>query len=89
LDWLSFPEDEMFDYTFCIEVVEHVAAEQVMPFLMKLRRHTKRNLFLSTPDSDRSSHGVTTAAIWKARLREAGFEVVAFDRQWTTLFICE
>lgn len=76
------------DYTFCIEVIEHVPEAALSDFLWKLRRNTRKNLFLSTPDSAKSAHGVKTQAEWVETLRRHGFTAVAVAHQWTTLFVC-
>jgi 2-polyprenyl-3-methyl-5-hydroxy-6-metoxy-1,4-benzoquinol methylase len=88
--WLEVPDRELTpaDYVFCIEVVEHLPDDMVLPFLAKLARFTKRNLFLSTPDRERSAHGTRTTAEWRAALTEAGFTAVDVGEQWTTLFVC-
>lgn len=77
------------DYTFCIEVIEHVPDDDVNYFLRKLRLLTDKNLFFSTPDSSRSSHGKYTTATWVSLLRDAGFDVAACNRQWTTFYLCQ
>lgn len=82
-------EVEPADYTFCIEVIEHLDDAQVQPFLAKLRDKTLKNLFFSTPDSSRSSHGKYTTATWVSLLRDAGFDVAACNRQWTTFYLCQ
>jgi len=79
---------EPADYVFCIEVIEHIKHSDVGKFLKKLRKLTIKNLFFSTPDSSKSSHGVATDAEWEAALREVGFNVVSISQQWTTLFVC-
>lgn len=76
-------------FVYCIEVIEHVPEEALPGFLQELRRLTLSNLFLSTPDGSRYEHGVATAGEWKKSLRSAGFNVVALERQWTTLYLCE
>lgn len=77
------------DYVFCIEVIEHVPAEQVGDFLGALRSLTLKNLFLSTPDANTSRHGVATPDEWKKAIKAARYDVVTIRRQWTTLFVCE
>lgn len=79
---------EPADYSFCIEVIEHVPEAALPLFLWKLRQKTLKNLFLSTPDSTRSKHGVKTQAEWIEMLRRHGFNAVAVSHQWTTLFVC-
>jgi len=90
--WLDLPDDalEPADYGFCIEVIEHIEEPLVAPFLAKLRRNVKRNLFLSTPDIRETTHGTATADEWRVRIKAAGFsEVAIVGSQWTTLFVCE
>jgi SAM-dependent methyltransferase len=93
-DWLSLIREEVAaipvcDYAFCIEVIEHIPAADVPEFLAALRAHTRRGLFLSTPDAKTSKHGVATREEWARVLRLAGFQVASINRQWTTLFVCE
>ena len=75
-DWLTVSETnlEPADYVFCIEVVEHLPEQVVGPFLRKLARFTKRALFLSTPDCERSSHGTRTERQWIGALSAAGLK---------------
>lgn len=82
---------EPVDYAFCIEVIEHVPEEGglVESFLEGLRSCTLKNLFLSTPCSSSSPHGVRTVKQWKHALKKAGFSVVSVSHQWTTLYIAE
>jgi 2-polyprenyl-3-methyl-5-hydroxy-6-metoxy-1,4-benzoquinol methylase len=87
--WLNTPETFVADYTFCIEVVEHLDEKDVLPFLRKLKRQTKINLFLSTPNSITNNHGAASIKTWKHRLKSAGFDAASIQRQWTTLFIAE
>ena len=87
----SFPTPDVegvFDHVFCIEVVEHLPAPDREGVLRKLREHTGRMLWLSTPDKDKSGHGVLTGAQWQEMLEASGFEVVRVEEQWTTLFVC-
>lgn len=77
------------DFTFCIEVIEHVSASDVPAFLKAIHSRTRRALFLSTPNGAQSSHGVATSQEWKRVLTLAGFDVASVVRQWTTLYVCE
>jgi len=88
-DWLEAELPYVADYTFCIEVIEHVKPELVPAFLKKLREATGTMMFFSTPDIASTTHGVRTAPEWKQALQEAGFDVVFNQRQWTTLFFCQ
>ncbi len=76
------------DYAFCIEVIEHVPMDEQTAFLASIVPHVGRNLFLSTPCQSKSKHGVRTSAEWLAVLALAGWQAVAVDSQWTTLYIC-
>lgn len=87
--WLEAAMETTFDYSFCIEVIEQVPAEQVPRFLAKLRRHTVKTLFLSAPDAITSAVGVAPTEEWKRVIRMAGFDVATIRRQWTTLFVCD
>lgn len=90
-NWLTLNEGvcKPADFTFCIEVVEHLATSDVHPFLSKLRRFTLQNLFLSTPDRHRSRHGTRSTDEWISALTLAGFRAAAISTQWTTFFLCE
>lgn len=89
--WLDVPEDQLFiaDFTFCIEVVEHVPKEDLSSFLLRLRKFTRRNLFLSTPIKENSDHGLFTKDEWSHHIGRAAFDVAVVDWQWTTFFLCE
>lgn len=80
-----------FDHVFCIEVIEHVALHAQGDFVAALRAASHGGtLWLSTPDSDRSDHGVRPAREWHAMLKAAGFaNVVVHQDQWTTLYTCQ
>lgn len=81
--------EEVFDYVFCIEVIEHVEPENRNKMLVDLFKATGKALFLSTPDRERDAHGVYTAAELKAALKAVGFaDVVVLREQWTDLYIC-
>lgn len=85
----------MFDpaHVFCIEVIEHVPMDGHDDFLRLLWRTTVRKgatLWLSTPESDRFSHGVRTKDDWNERIHRAGYQNVTIHReQWTTLYIAQ
>lgn len=78
-----------FDFVFCIEVVEHLNPSEIESFFAKLRKRTRKNLFLSTPDSRRYGHGALPAHEWERILSDSGFKTVKIEQQWTTLFVCE
>jgi len=89
--WMDVPEGQLFvaDFTFCVEVIEHVPLDDLGRFLEKLREHTRRNLFLSTPLRENSEHGLFTKDGWVAKLCASDFRVAVVDWQWTTFFLCE
>jgi hypothetical protein len=84
-----WPGGRDYDYSFCIEVIEHVRPDLVPAFLAELHQVTQRALFLSTPNALTSPHGVATVDEWRRVIDLAGFDVVAIERQWTTLYICQ
>ena len=79
------------DFSFCIEVVEHVDPDQRLNFLEGLRKLTEGTLFLSTPNKDtRPKDGALSSKQWLELLADAGFvRVTAIEWQWTTVFICQ
>lgn len=95
-DWLNVPERSLTDafggkahFSFCIEVAEHVEADQRSEFLRKVHRWTEKALFFSTPNIETSDHGVLTTGQWSSLLREAGFRSVSVvEWQWTTFYLC-
>ncbi len=77
-----------YDAAFCIEVIEHVPMHEHEWFLRCLRDRSPR-LFLSTPDSRKSSEGVRTMGDWLAILQTAGWERIDVDTShWTYLYDC-
>lgn len=78
------------DFSFCIEVVEHVDPQERFVFLRRLREWSGVTLFLSTPNKDtRPTDGALTTTQWQQLLQDVGFKhVAALEWQWTTLFIC-
>lgn len=78
------------DYVFCIEVIEHLDRDDVLPFLKRLRSLCIRGAWISTPESDRHRHGTMTKTEVVALLKAAGFSnVVVNGEQWTTLYVCQ
>lgn len=78
------------DYVFCIEVVEHLDKTDAPAFLARIRSLCRKAAYISTPESDRDSHGTFTRVEMVAALKAAGFEnVVVSSEQWTTLYICQ
>lgn len=80
---------DVADFSFCIEVAEHVEPRDRLPFLQRLREFTRVSLFLSTPNKvTRPTDGALTTDQWRELLSDAGFtDVVTIEWQWTTLFI--
>lgn len=76
------------DFTFMIEVIEHIPKEEWYPLLITLKELTRKTLFLSTPDIRDTSHGVTNTDEMSAILKSIGFDVVFIRHQWTTMYIC-
>ena len=79
------------DFSFCIEVAEHVDPDQRLHFLETLRQLTKGTLFLSTPNKEtRPKDGALSTKQWLELLDDAGFmRVTTIEWQWTTVFICQ
>jgi 2-polyprenyl-3-methyl-5-hydroxy-6-metoxy-1,4-benzoquinol methylase len=81
---------EPADYVFCIEVIEHLDKPDVFAFLKRIRSLCGKGLWLSTPESDRHSHGTLKRVEVVSLLNMAGFaNVVVNGEQWTTLYICQ
>lgn len=82
--------DWRFDYSFCIEVIEHVERDAASLMLERIKDSTNEALFLSTPDVEHCNHGVYTEAEMAAMLKGSGFGDVAVIRsQWTKLYIAQ
>lgn len=78
-----------FDHAFCIEVIEHVEPAEAPAFLAAIQARA-RTLWISTPESDRSSHGIYTAQEMQGLLSASGFvSIVTLREQWTTLYIAQ
>lgn len=77
------------DFTFCIEVAEHVDPTERHAFLHRIHKYTSHAFFMSTPNKDtRPQHGALNIAQWTELLKDAGFDnVVAIEWQWTVLYI--
>ena len=86
-DWLTYPETaiEPADFVFCVEVLEHLGPQERLVCVAKCGRLARRNVFISTPPSDRNDHGAMTIPECKDLIRTAGLDVVVVDSQWTTL----
>lgn len=93
-NWINvnIPEKyNIFDFTLCIEVIEHLPFSQLIRFLKKLQKYTRRTLFLSTQDKDIGSHGIYTKKEVITALEHSGFKKI-LDIEWQlphTLFICK
>ncbi|MCZ6689745.1 MAG: class I SAM-dependent methyltransferase [Planctomycetota bacterium] len=87
-DFLSWEANREFDFVFCIEVLEHLD-NGVHSFLRKAGQLTRKALFLSTPNPDKSPHGMHHPAILRPILENAGFKVACVDWQWTAFYLCE
>lgn len=83
-------KNNIFDATFCIEVIEHVQYDFARNFIGTVFAHTSNILFLSTPDVNKNSHGKFTHNEICNLIIESGFKsVVKIDFQWTNLYIGE
>lgn len=82
-------EGRNFDYSFCIEMIEHVASkEERNRILSDLSMATDKTLFLSTPDRTRNDHGIYSEVEMRQSLYAAGFDnVTCIPEQWTNLYI--
>lgn len=86
-DLQSWEDDRVFSHVFCIEVIEHL--DDRLSFLRELARRTVRNLFLSTPDNRKSSHGDTSPVELVPLIQKAGFRVAVVSHHWTDFYLCE
>ena len=78
---------EAFDFTVCIEVLEHIIDIDLLAWCKKIREHTKIATFISTPDATVDSHGTLTKEQVREALYEAGFKnVVSIEWQKPHLF---
>lgn len=84
---LAVRENE-FDYTFCIEVIEHMEEGALHNLLMKVHGCTRDAFFMSTPDPDKSPEGEWTMTYLINTLRQFQFNPVVVTSQWTNLWIC-
>lgn len=90
--WLEAPPPFIADIIFCIEVLEHVPQDRREAFIDKCAKYTKNHMFLSTPKNGHGKiqHcGLIQPSECTKILQNAGFNVMIFDKQWTTLYICE
>lgn len=80
-------KDFIADFSFCIEVLEHIPGHEHYAFLKKLAKFTDKALFLSTPNKKTSSHGLVAPDQCADFLKLAGFKSVTWiEWQWTTFF---
>lgn len=75
------------DFTFCIEVLEHVQDDRRDDFVKAIRDHTLGAAFISTPNRERSKHGVMNTDEMLCLLGDHFAHAVALDWQWTCLYI--
>ena len=82
---------EKFDFTVCIEVIEHIDNINLIEWFRKMLEHTKEAAFVSTPDRLTDEHGFFTKEEVQEAMYEAGFKhVVKIEWQKPhTLFIGE
>lgn len=86
--WFGTEESEPYEFSFCVEVIQHLPSELVPRLLAKLHRLTSGTLFLSTPDAVTSRYGVASTEEWKRVVENSGFDVATVHGSWTTLFVC-
>jgi hypothetical protein len=91
-DWgrLACPGDIPvgFGNVFCIEVIEHVDPAAIHDFLKRLRLACSGRLWLSTPDRNRSGHGLYSPGEVRNLLGRAGFrDIACVPEQWTNLYL--
>lgn len=88
LPFQEFRADRLFDVATCVEVMEHLPAIEVHPFLLQVRQVCKE-LYLSSPDRKINDHGVRTPNEWRIALKAAGFVVMSIKKnKWATLIHC-
>lgn len=89
-NWITYPEHLIrpSDCSFCIEVLEHLEEDDRFKCVDKLRRFSRKNVFISTPPADRNDHGRLTIPECTELIKSAGLDVVVMDYQWTALYVC-
>lgn len=80
--------NDEFDYTFCIEVIEHMSESAIHELLSKVHACTKDAFFLSTPDKHKSKEGKFTEYELTQFLMDYEFQFSIVRAQWTNLWIC-
>lgn len=90
LDWFDLREPAPFhDVAVCIEVVEHLSALDVHPFLLRARRCCGK-LYLSSPDRRKVKHGTRSPLEWQLTLKAAGFTPSEPQQNdWAILIVAE
>jgi len=80
-----------YDFTLCIEVIEHLNNElEVLTLLDELHSRTDKALFLSTPKAETDEHGKFYGKEISEMLTFAGFKFVEIEWQLPhTLYICQ
>ncbi len=76
-----------FDYSFCIEVIEHMTEQELHELLVILWTYTKQAVFLSTPDPQKSKEGKWQMTYLINLFRQFQFNPVLITAQWTNLWI--
>jgi cyclopropane fatty-acyl-phospholipid synthase-like methyltransferase len=84
-DLTTYPDQ--FDYTFCIEVIEHMDEHAVHMLFQKVHACTKDAFFLSTPDKNKSKEGKFTEYELSQFLMDYNFQFSVVRAQWTNLWI--
>eukprot|EP00238_Polyblepharides_amylifera_P004708 CAMPEP_0196582922 /NCGR_PEP_ID=MMETSP1081-20130531/41277_1 /TAXON_ID=36882 /ORGANISM="Pyramimonas amylifera, Strain CCMP720" /LENGTH=290 /DNA_ID=CAMNT_0041903645 /DNA_START=228 /DNA_END=1097 /DNA_ORIENTATION=- len=74
----GFHGDTQSDFSFCIEVVEHVAPHERVDFFKQMRALTNNTLFFSTPNkATHQKDGALTSSQWHEVVLRAGFTTVS------------
>jgi cyclopropane fatty-acyl-phospholipid synthase-like methyltransferase len=76
-----------FDYSFCIEVIEHLSEEDLWFLCKILDESTKDTIFLSTPDPAKSKEGKWSMHHLENLFRDFFRGVSVVRAQWTNLWI--
>lgn len=90
-DFMSVEISKIYDYSLCIEVIEHIGDIDLIRWFKKTMANTKIASFISTPDKRTDSHGVYTKEYVYDCMINAGYSsVVKIESQLPhTLFIGE
>lgn len=90
-DYVDVLGIKMFDFSLCIEVIEHMENVNLVNFFKKMLSFTKVASFISTPDINTDKHGLYTKEEVQDALYKAGYNHV-IKIEWQiphTLFIAE